>query len=233
MDFASEEPVVEAVHVEAVVETSGAAITFVVSGRAGIPNDGSPHKVALAGWDLPARFDLVAAPKLAAHAFRRARATNPGPALLLAGRAQVFHEDEFVGSTHLKAAAPGEELELYLGVEDRVRITRKLVEGAVDRRFLSDQRRLSYAYEIKVQNLRDRREQVVVQDQLPVSRHEQITVRRQDVRPAPAEETKLGRLRWDLTLEPQQEQTLRVAFSIEHPRAFTVVGLPPLASDAG
>ncbi|MBM3459681.1 MAG: mucoidy inhibitor MuiA family protein, partial [Armatimonadetes bacterium] len=68
--FGAEPTWEEAVHEEAVVETTGAAITFSVTGRTGIPDDGSPHKVALTASDLPARFDLITAPKLTPHAYR-------------------------------------------------------------------------------------------------------------------------------------------------------------------
>jgi uncharacterized protein (TIGR02231 family) len=215
----------------ATVTESGPVVSFGLSGRTGIPSDGSPHKVTLAHHEFPARLDYVTAPKLVNQAFRRARATNGSNLLLLPGSAQVFYEDEFVGGTRLKTIAPGQEVELFLGVDDRIHVERKLVLGSVDRKFLADVRRLSYGYEIAVRNLRSGPEMVTVLDQFPVSRHESVKVRRGEVRPEPAEQTDLGKIRWELRLEPQQSRSVRFGFTIEAPRDLPLTGLPPL--DAG
>jgi len=225
--FAMQEAVIET----ASVTESGPAVSFGISGRTGVPSDGSPHKVTLASPEFPARLDYVTAPKLINQAFRRARAINETKLILLPGSAQVFYEDEFVGGTRLKTLAPGQEVELYLGVDDRVHVERKLVAGTVDRKFLADVRRSSYSYEVSVTNLREGPQTVTILDQLPVSRHESIKVRRGEVRPEPAEQTDLGSLRWELLLEPRQSRTARFAFTVEAPRDLAFIGLPP--SDEG
>lgn len=222
------EDMAEAVVPPAEVEDSGASVTFNVGGGTGIPNDGSPHKVHLGDWGLPTRFDYVTAPRSIAQTYRRARVTNGGPALLLPGKAQIFDGDEYIGSTRLSTVAPGQEFELFLGVDDRIKVERKLAEGSVDKKFLVDVRRMVYAYEIKVQNLKSTPETVTVWDQQPVSRHEHVKIRRTEIRPAPVEETELGKLRWELQLAPGQEATIRFGFVIEAPRDLELVGLPPL-----
>lgn len=219
----------DADEVLAEVEETGASVTFSVGGGTDIPDDGSPHKVFLGDWDLPAKFDYVSAPKLVGQAYRRARVTNGSPALLLPGEAQIFDGEEYVGSTRLKTVAPGQQFELFLGVDDRIKVERKLVEGSVDKKLLVDVRRMTYAYEIKVQNLKSGPETVTVWDQVPVSRHEQVKVRRTDTRPNPAEETELGKLRWELNLPPGQEAVIHLGFIIEAPRDRELIGLPPLA----
>jgi uncharacterized protein (TIGR02231 family) len=218
----------EAVEQVARVEESGVTVTFRVPGRTGIPGDGSPHKVTLGNHDFSARLDYVTAPKLVTQAYRRARAINESDALLLPGPAQIFHEDEYVGSTSLKTIAPGQEFEVYLGVDDRIKVERKLVEGSVDKKLLVQVRRLTYAYEIQVTNLKSGRETVTLFDQVPVPRHESVKVRRHEGRPAPVEETELGRLKWEISLDPGQAKTVQFGFTIESPREMELAGLPPL-----
>ena len=48
------------------------------------------------------------------------------PLLLLPGPARVFHGTQFVGETALETVAAGEEFELQLGVDDQIRVERKL-----------------------------------------------------------------------------------------------------------
>jgi uncharacterized protein (TIGR02231 family) len=223
---------VEAEEPEAEVTEGGAAVSFQVPGRTGIPDDGSPHKVTLGFHEFPARFDYVSAPKLVTQAYRRARAVNSSQALLLPGAASIFHQGEFVGGTRLKTVAPGQEFEVFLGVDDRVKVDRRLVEGSVDKKLLVDVRRLSYAYEIEVTNLKQRRETVTLIDQLPLPRHESVKVRRLETRPDPVKETDMGRLCWELSLEPGEKRSVRFGFSIEAPRDVELTGLPPLTGTA-
>lgn len=231
-EMAAEAPVFQAAEVEtAQVEESGGTLTFNVSGGTDIPDDGSPHKVTLGFHEFPARVDYFVVPKLVSQAYRRARATNAGNATLLPGAAQVFFEGEFVGTTQLKTIAPGQECELFLGVDDRIQVERKLVTGSVDKKFMQDVRRLTYAYEIKITNLRDRTEKITVEDQVPVPRHEFVKIRRGEVQPAPARENDLGKLTWELLLPPGRTGTIRFAFTIESPRDLRLTGLPPLADE--
>ena len=206
----------------------GPTVTFRAPGTPDIPSDGSPHKVRLASYDLPARLDYVTAPKLVTQAYRRARAVNSTPAILLPGSASVFTGGEFVGSTRLKTVAPGQELELFLGVDDRIHVERRMVEGTVDKAMLGIGRRLSYAYEVTVTNHHARAQTVTVLDQVPVPRHESIKVRRTETRPAAAEEADLGRLRWELAAAPGQKVVVRFGFTIDSPRDMRLSGLPPL-----
>lgn len=210
------------------IEESGAAVTFRIGGRSGVPSDGSPHKVTVSHFGLPCRLDYVAAPKLAQQAYRRATVTNGSEAVFLPGAAQVFVGDEFIGSTVLKTVAPRQEFEVYLGVDDRIKVEREMVTGSVDKKFLQGKAILTYAYSVKVSNLKSSREQVTVCDQIPVSRHELVRVRRQDVTPKPNEETDMGEIKWTLTLAPNETREIRFEFTIERPRDLQLVGLPPL-----
>lgn len=225
---ALEMPVAEAEVVIAAVEERGAAVTFSVGGRADIPGDGSPHKVTLGDFSMACELDYVTAPKLVEQAYRRATVTNTSDAILLPGRAQIFVGDEFVGTTDLETVAPDQEVEVYLGVDDRIAVERELVTGSVDKKFLQDKAVLNYAYSIQVTNLRSNAEKVEVLDQVPVSRHESVKVRRGDTSPKASEESEMGEISWQLRLGAGEKQEIRFAFTVEHPRGTHVAGLPPL-----
>lgn len=222
----------EAEHALPEVEESTAAVSFHLPGRTGVPGDGSPRKVTLLRHELPARLDYVTAPRLVSQAYRRVLATNATEVVLLAGGAQIFHEGEYLGTAPLKQTAPGQELQVYLGVDDRIAVERKLTEASVDKKFMMDVRRYNYAYEITVQNLQTTPHRVTVWDQRPVPRHESIKIRATETKPSPAEETDLGRLRWDLALAPGEKKGVRFGFAIEVPREQQLVGLPPLRDEA-
>ena len=210
----------------ATVDTSGAAVTFHVSGRANIPSDGQPHKTTVATYSLEPKLDYVTAPKLEEVAHRRARVVNTTEAVFLPGTANVFAGDEFIGVTKLEHVAPTEEFELSLGVDDRIKVKRELVIREVDRSLIGDKRRLRYGYQIEVENLRPVTETILVADHYPLPRHEQVKVRLESVEPKPTEATEMHLLDWELRLQAGQKQTIRFEVQIEHPRALSVDGLP-------
>jgi len=211
---------------QAEVSQEGAAVIFTVPQAVDVPSDGSPHKTSVASLSLAPELDFLSAPKIVPAAYRRARITNSTDLVLLPGPANIFFGSEFVGTTQLEHVAPNESFTVYLGADDRIKVERELIAREVDKKLLGDRRRLRYAYQIKLQNLRLGAEKIVLQDQLPVSTHEAIKVRADEIQPPPAKQSSMGILEWQQTLEAGQEITLTLGFSVEHPRDMTIIGLP-------
>jgi uncharacterized protein (TIGR02231 family) len=207
------------------VEAGGAAVTYRIERPADVPADGAPHTTAVALLDLPARIDHLVVPKLAEEAVLRARVVNNSPYQLLAGRAALFHGANFVGAADLDLVAPSESFEVQLGVDDRVRVERKLVERSVSKTLIGNARHSVYAYRIALKSHADRPLRATVCDQLPVARHEDIKVRLQDASPRPAEQTDLGILKWEMELAPQVEAVVQFSFTVDYPRERRLVGL--------
>ena len=217
---------VEVEPVTATVEAAGSAVTYQVPGTVTVPSDGALHKVTVARFEMVPELDYVTAPKLAEAAYRRAKVANNSPYTLLAGSANLFAGDEFIGTTELELTAPNGELELYLGTDDRVRVERELKRREVDKKLIGDRRRLRYGYEITVENLLSSEAKITLYDHVPVPRHEDIKVKLESVEPKPAEQSELDVLRWELELEPGERQAVRFDFLVDHPREMRVVGLP-------
>ncbi len=215
-----------AVEVYAEVSQSGAAVTYRVGGSADVPGDGAPHKVTVARYPLKPRLDYVCAPLLVEAAYRRARLSNDSPYTLLPGPANLFAGDEFVGATGLELTPPQAEIELYLGVDDRLKVERELKRREVDKTLLGGKRRVKFGYEIRLENLLDSPAAVTVHDRLPVARHEEIKVRLESAEPKPTRQSELNLLDWELSLAPKEKLTLRFDFSVEYPQTMDLRGLP-------
>lgn len=222
----AEAEVTEAAVAVADAVDSGTAVRFVVSGRSDVPSDGSPHKTTLSHARLTPRLDYFAAPKHTDAIFRRAVVANDSGAPLLSGAANLFVDDDFIGRTQLEYTPAGDEIELLLGVEERITVLRELVRRDVDKRLLRDRRLTRYGYKIELKNLLETAVDLEIHDHAPVARHEQISVKLDKIEPAPAERSDLNVLEWRLRLDPGAEQTIRYEFQVEHPQAMHVVGLP-------
>jgi uncharacterized protein (TIGR02231 family) len=206
------------------VEQGIAAATYRPARPVAVPADGTAHRATVAVLELPASLDHVTAPVREPVAHLRATVRNTSTHTLLPGPAAIFHGSDFVGSTRLTAWAPGEETELALGLDDRVRVERKLTRRSDTRATLGSTRRREVEYSVTVANHTPRTATVTVLDQLPVSRDEGVVVRDTRLDPAPAERTELGELTWRLRLAPGATGEVHLGFRVEIAKGADLAG---------
>ncbi|MBB5111316.1 DUF4139 domain-containing protein [Micromonospora echinospora] len=206
------------------VEQGVTAATYRPARPVAVPADGSAHRVTVAALELPARLDHVSVPVRAAEAHLRATVRNTSDHTLLPGPASVFHGADFVAATRLPTWAPGEETELALGVDDRVRVERKLHRRTESKATLGSTRRREVEYRITVANHTPRPATVEVRDQMPVSRDEAVAVRETALTPPPAERTELGELTWRLSLAPGESGEIALGFRVELAKGVELTG---------
>ncbi|MBN9097645.1 MAG: mucoidy inhibitor MuiA family protein [Pseudonocardia sp.] len=211
-------PAVEAVAVESTVSAS-----WRLARPTAVPGDGTPHRTTIAAFDLPARLDHVTAPALGAEAHLRAVVTNSGRTLL-AGPVSTFLDDAFVGTTALEQTAPGGEIELALGVDDRVTVERELVERTAHKARFGSTRGAVERWRITVTNGRTTPARVTVRDRVPVSRNAEVKIVDVLLAPEPAGRDELGRVEWTATVDAGATWTADVRFGVEHAKDTPVSG---------
>jgi uncharacterized protein (TIGR02231 family) len=192
-----------------------------------VPGDGTPHRTTVAAFDLPARLDHVTAPALSLDAHLRAVVANGTGQVLLAGPVSTFSDDAFVGTTALPQTAPGAEIELALGVDDRVVVEREQTERTAHKARFGSTRGAVERWTITVANRRPTPARVLVRDRLPVSRHADIKVVDVELTPEPAERDELGRIEWVATIAPDRTWKATLRFGVEHPKEAVVSGWGP------
>jgi uncharacterized protein (TIGR02231 family) len=213
----------------ATTEYSGTAVVFRAGRSIDIPSDNTPHKTTIAHDELPCDFDYVSAPAIEEQVHVRGTITNTSERVLLSGQANIFMEGEYIGSTQIKQTASNEQFDVFLGIDDSIKVERKLLEHSVDKGgslLQSDIRRSTYTYRITVHNYSEQIKKIVVRDHLPISQHERIKIKTLSISPQPTERTKLEQLTWEFTLAPAKEQNIEYRFTIEHPNDINVIGMP-------
>lgn len=218
-------PSVQAETVAAVASTSGGTVTFEIGGNSDIPSDGTPQKITIFNDNYPCRKEYVAIPRLVSFSYLQANVTNPpNGATLLPGKANIFRDETFVGTTQLENVSPGQEFKINLGIDEGLKIDRDLVERKVDKKIIFDRRRTTYGYRLKIANLQDQETTLKLTEQLPVSWNEQLKVHLTQTNPK-IQQSEMGLLEWSLTLPPQSKQEIYYQFTVEHPPSLKVAGL--------
>ncbi|WP_156893422.1 mucoidy inhibitor MuiA family protein [Actinokineospora enzanensis] len=208
----------------ATAEHGVAATTYRPSRPVAVPADGTSHRTTVATVELPADVDYVTVPLRGAEAYLRATVTNTSDHTLRPGRASIFHDAEFVGVTELDAWAPGEEVELALGIDDRIRVERELVRRSTSKAVLGGTRKQEAAYRIEIGNYGPRPAKITVVDQVPVSRSESVEVRDVTLKPEPAERTDLGEVTWKLDVAAGKTAEITIAFRVTVAKGANLAG---------
>jgi uncharacterized protein (TIGR02231 family) len=215
---------VEMASAPAAVEQGAAAATYRPQRPVAVPSDGTAHRTTIANLELEAKLDYVTAPVLADEAYLRAVVVNSSEHTLRPGDASVFHESEYVGTTRLSSWAPGEEVELALGVDERIRVERELVRRSASKATLSGTKRREAEYRTKVTNHGPRDATVTVLDQVPVSRDEGVAIKDVHARPEAAETTELGEFTWRLELAPGETGEIKLGFRVDVAKGVELIG---------
>jgi uncharacterized protein (TIGR02231 family) len=125
---------------------------------------------------------------------------------------------DYVGSANLLAVAPGEAMDLGFGVDERLKVDRKLADRQVEY-LLGGRTRYTVRYVTTVQNFGKASQTVTLSDQLPVSQIEKVSVVMLSSTSAVTDPNDpAGVLRWPLTIGPSGTATVELAFTVTAPR---------------
>lgn len=214
------------------VEEKGIAAVYKLSKKANIKSDGSEHKLPISSQALQAKFEYSSYPRVVLNAYLGSRVKNAPNLQLLAGRVNIFLDGDFVGASSIDNTGPGEEFDLYLGVDENVKVKRELIEKKVDETLIagipSPTKRTVFKYKLTVENYKSKKIYVKLFEAMPVSEEERIKVKIDKVSLEPKVKDwkdRKGVWLWELELSPKAKQEIFYTSVIEHPREMQVEGL--------
>lgn len=146
---------------------------------------------------------------------------------------QVFLDGAFVASSSMDPIAPGEQFDLYLGVDERITVERTQLAEKVDVSVLpglhGKMKTVDHAYLTTIDNHVGRPVTITLLDQVPVAQHDEIKIENVTWKPEPnakdEDPEKPGVKRWTLQLADGAKSEVRLSFRVRHPVGFQVEGL--------
>ncbi len=189
-----------------------------------IPSDMKPHSVSLKDYQITTNYEYWTAPKFDPDAFLVGFITNWNEYNLLPGEVNSYFQNSFVGKTYLDPNVSKDTLILSLGRDRGITTERKPIKDFTEDKFLSSDIERFFAYDIIVKNNKNKQVKVTVEDQLPVSKNEDITVKAIELSGGVVEGV-TGKVKWNITVDPGKSVTKRFVFSVRHPKDQAVSGL--------
>lgn len=215
---------------EQAVATSSAAFTtmnegtlamvFDISILYDIPADGKETQVDIYNMDLKGDYRHFSVPKLDLETYLVAYIHQD----LLRGKANVYFEGTFVGETFINTDNPQDSMQISLGKDPKVQISRTQVKDFSRRKVIGGTAEQQFAFEIVVRNNKKEVVSLSLQDQIPVSQNADIKVEVLDLAGATlAPDT--GKLVWDLKLQPGETKKITFKYQVTYPKDANISGL--------
>ena len=202
------------------------AVTFELPGKLDIPSDAQPHKHRVASRDLAGKTEYHTVPRLVPSVFLVSKVTLTGDVPLLPGRVQHFVGPDLVGGSWMVDRAAGEEFPLSFGPDDRLLAERKSIWRKVDQKGKDDE--VDYKFLTTLENHLGRDAMVELQDRIPVSGDERITVtldERDTTSGLIRNPNEPGILTWNVTLPQGGKKEIVLRYRVRVPRGLPIAGM--------
>lgn len=188
-----------------------------------IASDGHPVRVEVGDRTIACSVARVCFPELGIATHLRANGTLPGPGPLLAGPVTIGREQEIVGKSKTEFVGAGEPFELGFGVDDGLRVRRKVIEKRTTTAITGTQH-IEREVWLYVSNLSNGPKKLAITERVPVSEIEDLSV---EVQPEKGMkfDSRDGFATFDVEIAPHATKELTLAYKLE---AKSNVVLPAL-----
>lgn len=203
--------------VEVITVEKQTNVTFDIQNPYTILSDGKQFSVDIGNYDFTADYEYYTAPKISSEAFLTAKISGFNEINMISGEANIFFEGTFLGKTLLDIQSASDTLTLSLGVDKNVIVKREKQKDFNERQFLGSSQRDSRHFVIDIKNRKSQAINLIIQDQLPVSTNNEISVEKQEISKAQLDESN-GILTWKMLLQPNEQKKLVLKYQVKYPK---------------
>lgn len=180
-----------------------------------IKADGSQKLMVVTHEQVDAQFLHYMLPRANKNAFLLAKIADWENLSLLSGKANIYFNQTIVGSTQIDPSIMSDTMEVTLGRDQGIVSERKKIDETQKKVNLGKHVLSTYTFEIKVKNGTKGSINLTLEDQIPVTKNEEITITLVDAKGAKFNE-ETGKLTWELELKPGEDRIIKFSYSIEH-----------------
>jgi uncharacterized protein (TIGR02231 family) len=204
------------------IEVEEGEMTFNIEGLHTIPSTQREYLVDVSRSKLDASYLYQTIPKLDAKAYLVAKVKDWEHLKLIEGNANIFLNDTYMGRTYIDPLGAGDTLELSLGPDPAIQITRVKKKDFSTRKLMGLHLVESFMYEIDVRNLNKNAIFIEIIDQIPIPQQEEIQITLDESKDALYQES-IGKLTWKLEIPGAQTAKIKMGYSVKFPRDKMVI----------
>lgn len=197
-------------------------IEFNIAMPYSVPSDGKQYTVEINQLEIPAIYQYAVAPKLNTDVFLTARLTDWNKYNFLSGEANLFFEGTFIGKSLINTDATTDTLNLSLGTDKNIVVTRTSLKDLSERQSLGSNKKETRDWQIEVKNRKNQPVNLLVEDQVPVSQNSSIEVEIQELSGAQLDKL-TGKVTWKMTLKPDDDKKIELKYLVKYPKNTSVI----------
>jgi len=182
-----------------------------------IKSNNEKNLVLIKNSDLNTTFKYYSVPKVDPGVYLVAQMTKLDELQLVPASANIFFDGSYIGETYLDPTSMDDTLNLSLGKDPNIVVKRTLLKQKSKDKVVQDKRERTFSYQIEVQNNKSSTIQLIIQDQVPMTTNNDITIElleKDSARELPGN----GILEWEYKLKPGENKKLEFSFKVKHPK---------------
>ena len=193
------------------------SVDYRLPGQWNIPLGTDETRVMIRSWDIPVNYVYNAYPRYFHEPFLSARPIDPVQMEIIPAPCKVFFEGAYIGKFMLNRPFLSNGLEFSLGTDPMIRIEKEILKKSQSGSIVASREKHTREYCITVINLKTESVSITVQDQIPVSGADDISVEALELSGGSLEKDS-GIITWTVNAAPGEKKTLTVKYQVAFPK---------------
>ncbi len=188
-----------------------------------IKNNDNPKIIPLESMSTKISYKYSTIPKKDRIVYLSAQLPDWEELELMEAVAKIYVDNNFVSETWINPQQTEDTLSIPVGKEKRIAVNRKSSKTKPEKiGMMGNNAEVVYTITLDVKNNTQKNIDIDLQDQIPLSNTEVITVTPIDKANAKYDE-KTGKLSWDLSLKALESKTITFTYSVRYPRLAEII----------
>ncbi len=197
---------------------------FVPENVAFVHGTGKPERIYIDEFQLLGTLNYLALPAMSDEAYQVVVTDDWAQQRLLPGAVNILTNGKHRGTFQMDLPAPGDTLRLPLGVDSRVRCSRRRLVDLCSSSIFGSSKKTTQSFEIILENQHNRSIEVVVKDRIPVSNNKDIEVEVLQLNGGQLDPVS-GTVTWNQSLGPLETRAMVFTYTVVFPKGHALRGL--------
>lgn len=186
-----------------------------------IPSNGKQVQINVDNYTLNSEYQYFSVPKLSNKVFLTALVTGYEELGLLPGPSKIYFDNTFVGSAQFDPIQTTDTMEVSLGYDPNIIIEREKEKEVQGKKLFGGRKTVERAFTINIKNSKSSSISLVIKDQIPMSRDEEIKIEEVELGGGKLSENK-GEIEWEIKLHPGEQKEIKFRYQVSYPKKYIV-----------
>lgn len=208
------------------IKTRDLYTQFILDKKYTVPSDNNPHKILVKEFLLPTTLKRISIPKIDESVFIKAKSINTMDFPLLSGNVNIYLNNEFINSGGLELTNPSDTLNIALGIDNSIKISRVLKNKILDKSGLfSSTDKLELSFEYYISNMKNSDTPITIVDHLPIAINKDIKVTILEPNLLYEDLKYSKEVEMNLLIKSKENKIVPFSFRIEYPDDIVIYGI--------